>query len=380
MSATVSYTKQFVFGLLFVMIVIVVFEGIARIIVYELVTCPLTKSGIYDGVNKDLLRNACIDGAKIVWNLDTKPPMILPNQHFGSININSGGFRGPEIAEQKPDNTYRIFVVGGSTTYGSGALSDNSTIPGYLQQEFNRANFSSKVQVINAGSPGAFSLTETMLVKNKILYYKPDLLIIYTGWNDVVRPLSLENDYDLNISFLSKVIQTLHRYIPFYTTPNTVVSLLYDLRLQYEINHHAIHKFDNTGINEKVRLWQDRWIDICNLGRQKGFDTLIVLQPLVGTGSKVLTEAEQQNFEFNDLSNMNQSYQSFADGLKGFDGCTKTVDLRNGFDGVAGPIFYDTGHVGDKGNGIIAKKLYELSLPIMEQKLHFKEDVKILKP
>ena len=31
--------------------------------------------------------------------------------------LNSEGFRGPEFSKQKPDNTYRIIAVGGSTTW-----------------------------------------------------------------------------------------------------------------------------------------------------------------------------------------------------------------------------------------------------------------------
>ena len=31
----------------------------------------------------------------------------IPNQHFLTVNINSHGFRGPEIFIEKPDDTYR---------------------------------------------------------------------------------------------------------------------------------------------------------------------------------------------------------------------------------------------------------------------------------
>jgi len=45
--------------------------------------------------------------------------------------------------------------------------------------------------------------------------------------------------------------------------------------------------------------------------------------------------------------------------------CTKTADLRNIFDGIDKPIFYDVGHTNDLGNKLIAKKLFELSLPLV---------------
>jgi len=37
------------------------------------------------------------------------------------VHINEHGFRGPEITKEKPVNTFRIFLVGGSTMFGSGS-------------------------------------------------------------------------------------------------------------------------------------------------------------------------------------------------------------------------------------------------------------------
>ena len=52
------------------------------------------------------------------------------------INYNSLGFRGAEFSETKPSDTYRIFMLGGSTMIGSGASSDETTKPGILQKIF----------------------------------------------------------------------------------------------------------------------------------------------------------------------------------------------------------------------------------------------------
>ena len=77
--------------------------------------------------------------------------LIKPDQYFSTININSHGFRGSEFNLEKPDDVYRIFVVGGSSIFGSGATSDEKTIPGFLQNEFNEIKLSKRIQVINAG-------------------------------------------------------------------------------------------------------------------------------------------------------------------------------------------------------------------------------------
>ena len=54
-----------------------------------------------------------------------------PNQSLTTININSLGFRGSDFEIIKDPNTYRIFMVGGSTTFGTGSTSDNKTIPSF---------------------------------------------------------------------------------------------------------------------------------------------------------------------------------------------------------------------------------------------------------
>ena len=72
------------------------------------------------------------------------------------IHINNHGFRGSDITLEKPENTYRIFMVGGSTTYGDG-IGNAGTMPFFLQKKFSSLDLDFDVQVINAGIPRAFS-------------------------------------------------------------------------------------------------------------------------------------------------------------------------------------------------------------------------------
>ena len=50
---------------------------------------------------------------------------------YQSFAYNSHGFRGDEFEKEKPDDTFRIFTVGGSTTFGIGA-EDDETWPAHL--------------------------------------------------------------------------------------------------------------------------------------------------------------------------------------------------------------------------------------------------------
>ena len=76
------------------------------------------------------------------------------------ININSLGFRGDEFSKIKPDETYRIFMLGGSPMFGYGATSDETTIPGFTQKIFDEKDFGFDIEVINSGSQAADSNKE----------------------------------------------------------------------------------------------------------------------------------------------------------------------------------------------------------------------------
>ncbi len=116
-----------------------------------------------------------------------------PTLHFGirpgyigviyeaPVTINSQGFRNPEFSQVKGD-TFRIVCPGNSCTFGNG-LSYQDTYPAILQNLLRR-EFSDRIQVINAGIPGYSSYQGLILLQEKILSLRPDLLIVSYGFND----------------------------------------------------------------------------------------------------------------------------------------------------------------------------------------------------
>ena len=144
------------------------------------------------------------------------------------VTANSFGFRGSEFSKDKPDTTYRIFTVGGSTTHGATLVNDNETWPAYLQQKFNQIDLEATVEVINVGIMAATTEQESKMIKDRLVDYDPDLIIMYDGWNDI----------------------------------------------------------QHLTVNKTIQNWQS----VCELGIEKGFETIIILQPLAGTGNRVLTD------------------------------------------------------------------------------------------
>ena len=298
MSVQVSYKKQTALGIILITILLLVIEVIANVWWATQIHCEFEQNEIFENFDDAEKRQLCLD----FYNIKISGDEIISNQSTDSITINTLGFRGPESSEIKPPNTYRIFMVGGSTMFGAGATSDETTIPGYLKQLLNENDFEFDIEVINSGIQGADSNTELNLIKHKLITFSPDLIVIYDGWND---------------------LRANH-------TPNVV---------------------------------KENWEKICEFAKENDFAVIVTLQPIAGFGNKSLTNQELEyaqngeDYTNNLLIESSPIYQNYAKNLSEITTCTKTLDIRNVFDAETGPIYWDQGHVSDRGNSIVAKSL-----------------------
>lgn len=107
-----------------------------------------------------------------------------PNHRVGANRHNSFGFRGREFAISKPENTYRIVSLGGSTTYSSGVDDFELSYPNLLEDYLRQSGFDA-VEVINAGASGYTSHQNLINLQLRVLPLLPDLIIVYQGFNDI---------------------------------------------------------------------------------------------------------------------------------------------------------------------------------------------------
>jgi len=362
MSVQVSYKKQVLVGIFLLLLVLIIFEGILRIYDHYNPNCKMTSSDVFSDTDDELKRSICLDNDNLRWS-DFPYLHLEPNQHYTTIDINTHGFRGDEITVDKPFDTFRIFVIGGSTTFGVGSTSNSNTIPGYLQNYFNSVP-ELNVEVINAGIPKAFSYSEINYVQKSLLKYEPDLLIVYDGFNDLGRSSDKYYEETGDTSLLSKIMRMLFKN-PYYETPGILLKNYQNWRIN-TVDSVKSQNFED--IDQRVKLWQKSWSEICELGNKENFDVVITLQPLLGTGLKQLTNEEKKNYSLYNQNEKLSNYKKFGPALNELNStCTATKDLRNSFDNYSETIFFDGGHVGDLGNQIIAEKLFEISLPIIEK-------------
>ncbi len=375
MSMKITYKKQFIFYILLILILIFAVEGILRIYFYFDIECMFEAADVHAQLDFFQKKQICHD----FYYIDSKHPKysiasFIPNQHSPTININNFGFRGSDISYEKPADTFRIFFVGGSTAYGAGSSSDSTTIPGYLQEHFDQENLSKKIEIINAGKSSFFSLTEVQLIKNKLLEFDPDLFIVYDGWNDIDHTIQTHLGKKYQTSFVDDLIEKSSEIFPEYRTMKILRHIQSQAKTETTTNEtDSTYQFNTTTIPQKIHLWEERWRDICILGNDKGFGTIITLQPLAGSGNKVLSEQEKTYFEKR-IAHYISYYEQYADILKKLEkDCTGIKDLRFVADSYSHTIFYDGGHVVDEGNRIIAKEMYQAILPIVEQRISINE-------
>jgi len=94
----------------------------------------------------------------------------------------------------------------------------------------------------------------------------------------------------------------------------------------------------------------ERWKEICEMGKEYHFDTLVTLQATIGSGNKKLSNQEYSNFMDPLTQKFLQKYPTYVEQLKDLSNYCHVADLRHIFDAVEDPIFYDRWHVGPRGN------------------------------
>ena len=108
------------------------------------------------------------------------------------VKVNSLGFRDPrEYALAKPDDVFRIVVLGDSVTFGHGAIYE-STYPYLLEQRLRTWRHDVAWQVWNLGVPGYNTSQELAYLQRVGPSYQPDLVVIGFFENDLqdAGPLS----------------------------------------------------------------------------------------------------------------------------------------------------------------------------------------------
>lgn len=127
-------------------------------------------------------------GGKPVGVYDAEGRLIPGTEINGAghrFRVNGAGLRGGELSAEKGPRTVRIWCAGGSTTFDTGVSDDAHTWPAQLQATLADAHPDLQIEVINAGLPGEVMRVNTRDFRQLAPIYRPDVLVVYHGPNDI---------------------------------------------------------------------------------------------------------------------------------------------------------------------------------------------------
>ncbi len=118
-------------------------------------------------------------------SLVPKAKLHTSNDEFDvTYQINSYGLRDNEYTLEKPNDVFRILVLGDSYTFGIGSNLED-TFSKVLEKKLQSENPQRKIEVINGGCSSYSPLLEYLFLVYKGLALHPDLVILNYDMSDV---------------------------------------------------------------------------------------------------------------------------------------------------------------------------------------------------
>jgi lysophospholipase L1-like esterase len=323
-----------------------------------------------DGVDKCYFDDS-VDFTRIVWTGRDMPtpflgfapqPGPLPGGH-----INGQQFRyHKDLDRPKPPGICRIFLIGGSTAFGSGATSNETTVGGYLERHLNEQakQYGCRFEVVTAAAAGWSSPHERILVENRLIEQQPDVVIALSGHNDVFWAMLRSN-------------------INCYRSSQDAYYLrLTNALLQSNFHDHypdTLPGWEESVSGELSAARLKRNVHLARTALETiGADYCFALQPILSSSRKVRTPREDR------MANRPWGRPVKADETDiraRYDACRTALsalkapryhfwDLTGLFDDDKGSdIFIDRCHFGDRGHDQIARHLRERLAPLLRVRL-----------
>jgi tetratricopeptide (TPR) repeat protein len=159
---------------------------------------------------------------------DEKSPYYGINVNIGKRYFKKGGFsptpRKDLFLKEKPENGYRIFVLGGSTTAGF-PFGNNLTPTRILHRRLVDTFPDKKIEVVNCAMTAVNSYTMLDFM-DEILEQKPDLILIYGGHNEFYGAMGVASMESFGrYRFVVKTLLKLQYFKVYELLENIILSL-----------------------------------------------------------------------------------------------------------------------------------------------------------
>lgn len=308
------------------------------------------------------------------YNMSTGRLELVPNlQHVETdgkeFRINSRGFVGQEFDQLPPPGVTRVIALGDSCTFTLGLWS--MAYPAVAERMLNERMGTKKFEYINAGIEGYNSRYALARVREELLQYKPHMVTIYVGWNDLMKQ-SPESETDsgepsliaelLNESYLAKAYKKL------------IFVMLRPLVFHPKVERDEAdrHAYDDYVPKQYERNLRDLIKELKRAGVQAMLFTLptvvepgLTAQDLKARG--VFFPYYGGSFSVDRLLSLHAAYNRTIRTL-GEEEEIPIVDLDEAFNRLERkPLFWDTMHPNERGNAVIAELVTDQILKLSRQ-------------
>lgn len=345
---------------------------------------------------------------------------LVGEQTSNVWQINPQGFRDTEpLPLKKPNNEFRIFLLGGSTAFGQWNLGNEATIAAKLEARLNERVAqqqrspekyrptdlpfykpdlekalalppkvkSGHYRVINAAVPGYASGNELAQLALQILPYQPDAIIVLDGYQDLLLPSDrMATDIPHIESFLSNASG--HFWTHFSQELTSVVTNTYLIkaiqywivRPQLSVSQQSLTALngkanlvdylptDATELQQRVIRYRDQHKQMIGLASGASVPLIVAIQPeITGRANSQTASSEEKQIlsqlDRNYQQRIQASYAALGNALqqlqKWYPKNVKTLNFYQVYQNFSGRAFLDAIHLTDDGNQVISERLYQ---------------------
>ncbi|MEL6928420.1 MAG: SGNH/GDSL hydrolase family protein [Cyanobacteria bacterium J06600_6] len=343
---------------------------------------------------------------------------LVGNQQHELWEINEQGFRDREpVSLAKPEDEIRIFLLGNSTAFGYGNPSNSSTISAHLearlQKRLQQQQASPQIyqpdllpsdptekqkylakpprlkpgnyRIINAAVPGYTSGNELAQIALQILKYKPDLIVVLNGYQDLllssdksateIPTLKTPQDRQLDSlgAYLDHLLEPLQNnsYVAKIAARNWSESQSRNSQVDFVLDESTDNLVKYLPQNEsELKARVDRYLEnqkqMLNLSAAAKIPLLVAIQPeITGRNPQQLTDNEGKiatELGRTYIKKVRASYPAFTAAslqlAKAYPNNLKVLDLYKLTDKYPSPSFVDPIHLNEVANQKVAEQLY----------------------
>jgi lysophospholipase L1-like esterase len=220
-----------------------------------------------DTIKSRELRHVYKPNGRLLYHYPDNPRGYFDKKNEVLGTINSKGFRGLDRDFEKESDKIRLAFLGDSFTLGIG-VRDEDTLPANVERELQR-NYKN-IEVLNFGVSGYNTRDEIRLLKEYVLKFKPDIVVVVLFLNDAGRAGT--------IRFLSRpmLFAQIRKYSYFI---NALVGSIEKAFLSKQMIRHYHEGFLETsqGYHSiKAALREGKW-----LSSKHQFDFIVAVYPVL---------------------------------------------------------------------------------------------------